>query len=72
MLFKKRVKSHLFEKIVFVLILIAGFAALYIFFKGMSGLFEYFFIVLFELNLVMIVLLLVIAYMCIKIYEKVE
>ncbi|MEM4396413.1 MAG: hypothetical protein QXR30_02020 [Candidatus Woesearchaeota archaeon] len=72
MFFKKRVKSHHFEKIVFFLILLAGFASLYVFMKGMSGLFEYSFIVLLQMNLVIIVLLLIIAYMVIKIYEKVE
>ncbi len=73
MIFKKRIKSHHFEKIIFALLILFGFAAIYVFIQGLKyQTIAQSTVVIMELNLIIIVILLAIALIDLKIYEKVE
>ncbi len=72
-MFHRRVKSHVFEKIVAVFLVLFAIAAIYLFIEGAKfktiteGQ-----IILLELDLIIITILLSLALIGIKIYEKVE
>ena len=73
MLFKKRIKSHVFEKIIATFLVLFGLSAAFLFIQASkfktitSGQ-----IVLMELILIVIMILLANSLVIIKIYEKVE
>jgi hypothetical protein len=72
MVFKKRIKSHVFEKIMVVFMILVGFSGVYVFVEAIKNSTMGFEVALIQLNLILMLTMIIQCIMLVKIYEKVE